>query len=77
MTAGRERSAGQAALSVAARDRVVLRGAGGITEPSDRDSTRTHRGVDGMLTPLEATLARLIEKAVRHDRAAAARLTGE
>lgn len=68
MTAGRERSAGQASLSVAARDHVSLRGAGGRADDGDGRSPGAYSGVDKLLTPLEATVARLIAKAIRWDR---------
>lgn len=61
MTAGRERSAGRAALSVAARDRVSLRGAGGRPDDSDRDSSATYPQrpnvsiADRSVTPAEAS----------------------
>jgi Holliday junction resolvase RusA-like endonuclease len=45
VTAGRERSAGRASLSVAARDRVSPR-AGGRADGSDRAFTPTYPGVD-------------------------------
>lgn len=58
MTAGRERSAGQASLSVAAGDRVALR-AGGRADGSEGRSSATHPDVDVMWTPREDGAARL------------------
>lgn len=71
MTAGRERSAGRASLSVAARDRVSLR-AGGEAHGSDRDFTPTYPGVEN-LGPVERVLAAMVDDAVRWDRAQANR----
>lgn len=68
MTAGRERSAGQAALSVAARDRVSLRVAGGRPDGSDERSPASYPDVDGQWTaepldPLEAAIVFAMRRA--------------
>ena len=47
--------------------------AGGWPDGSAADSSRTHPGVDDVLTPLERILAAMIEDAIRWDRAEAAR----
>lgn len=59
MTAGRERSAGRASLSVAARDRVSLR-AGGRTDGSDRDSSATYPAMAGTVDDLDAFEAAIV-----------------
>lgn len=73
MTAGRERSAGQASLSVAARDRVSLR-AGGQGDGSDRHSSRAYPGVDDRGQGVDSEARRIAREVIERYRSALERL---